>query len=55
MAAETNGTYLGWTPVEDGNYDYDIMTIGTGCGGASTSRIITSFGAKKGKKILFIL
>ena len=46
MAAETNGKNLGWTPVEDGKYDYDLITIGIGSGGTRASRIAASFGAK---------
>ena len=37
---------LGWTPVADGKYDYDLITIGIGSGGTRASRIASTFGAK---------
>ena len=33
-------------PVEDGSYEWDLVTIGVGSGGTRASRIAASFGAK---------
>ncbi|CAI5528018.1 unnamed protein product [Closterium sp. Naga37s-1] len=33
-------------PVEDGDYEWDLVTIGVGSGGTRASRIASSFGAK---------